>query len=68
MDIGYAAMAKVKIMAEVTMNKKWIVTYTRIRPSHTYTAEIEAPSKYAAKKRFYQLHPRYDIVKVEEKK
>ena len=49
------------------MNKSYIVTYMKVLPSRTYKIMITAPSKYAAKKRFYQLYPRYDIVKVEER-
>lgn len=48
------------------MNKKYIITYTRVLTSHVHTLEIEAASKYAAIKRFYQLYPRYSIVSVKE--
>ena len=30
--------------------------------------EIESTSKYDAKQRFYRLHPKYEIIKVEENK
>ena len=49
------------------MIKKYIITYTRGVAKLQYTTEMDAPSKYAAKKRFYQLYPRYDIVHVKEK-
>lgn len=48
------------------MNKKYIITYTRVLTCCTHTLEIEAASKYAAKKRFYQLYPRYNVVSVKE--
>lgn len=37
---------------------KWIVGHR--------TIEIEAYSKYNAKKRFYVMHPKSEVVKIEE--
>ena len=47
------------------MRKIYIVTYKKVLIEHEY--EIEATSKYDAKKRFYRLFPRYEIVRVREK-
>ena len=47
------------------MLKKFKVTYLTVCRKEK-TVEIEAASKYDAKNRFYRLHPKYEIIKVEE--
>lgn len=46
------------------MLQKYKITYRQVLKQ--YETVIEATSKYDAKKRFYRLHPRWEIVKVEE--
>ena len=48
------------------MLRKFIITYTTVTNKQK-TEKIEATSKYDAKQRFYRLHPKYEIIKVEEK-
>ena len=43
--------------------QKYKITYRQVLKQ--YETVIEATSKYDAKKRFYRLHPRWEIVKVE---
>ena len=45
------------------MLRKYKITYRQVLKQ--YETVIEASSKYDAKKRFYRLHPRWEIVKVE---
>jgi hypothetical protein len=47
------------------MLRKFIITYITVTQKQR-TEEIEATSKYDAKQRFYRLHPKYQIIKVEE--
>ena len=47
------------------MKRVYVITYKKVLKLHEY--EIEATSKYDAKKRFYRLFPRYEIVSVREK-
>lgn len=47
------------------MLRKFKVTYITVTQKQR-TEEIEATSKYDAKQRFYRLHPKYEIIKVEE--
>lgn len=47
------------------MLRKFKVTYITVTRRER-TEEIEATSKYDAKQRFYRLHPKYEIIKVEE--
>ena len=47
------------------MLKKFKVTYITVTGKEK-TEQIEATSKYDAKQRFYRLHPKYEIIKVEE--
>lgn len=46
------------------MLRKYKITYKMVLKERETV--LEASSKYDAKKRFYQKHPRYEIVKVEE--
>lgn len=47
------------------MLRKFNITYITVcRKEKTET--IEATSKYDAKQRFYRLHPKYQIIRVEE--
>ena len=52
------------------MLRKFKITYieveTTLKPPQHHTVEVEAYSKYNAKKRFYKMHPLCDIIKVEE--
>ena len=43
--------------------QKYKITYRQVLKQ--YETVIEATSKYDAKKRFYRLHPRWEIVKIE---
>lgn len=45
------------------MLKKFKITYTE--KGKEKSLKIEAFSKYDAKKRFYRLYPKYEIVRVE---
>lgn len=47
--------------------KSFKVTYETVTGKQR-TERIEATSKYDAKQRFYRLHPKYEIIKVEENK
>ena len=47
------------------MLRKFKVTYITVADK-TKDMVIEATSKYDAKNRFYRLHPKYEIIKVEE--
>ena len=47
------------------MKRVYVITYKKVLKLHEY--ELEATSKYDAKKRFYRLFPRYEIVSVREK-
>lgn len=47
------------------MLRKFKVTYITVTKKEK-TEEIEAASKYDAKNRFYRLHPKYEIIKIEE--
>ena len=46
------------------MLKKYKITYRAALKQRTVV--IEAFSKYDAKKRFYRIYPKYEIIKVEE--
>ena len=46
------------------MLRKFKVTYRAVLKHRT--VEIEASSKYDAKKKFYFMYPRYELIKVEE--
>lgn len=46
------------------MLRKFKVTYRALLKQRT--VEIEAYSKYDAKKRFYRTYPKYEIVIIEE--
>ena len=46
------------------MLRKFKVTYRAVLKQHTI--EIQAFSKYDAKRRFYKTYPKYEIVKIEE--
>jgi hypothetical protein len=47
------------------MLRKFKITYITVTNKEK-TENIEAASKYDAKQRFYRLHPKYEIIKVEE--
>ena len=47
------------------MLRKFKVTYLTVADKKK-DMEIEATSKYDAKQRFYRLHPKYEIINVEE--
>ena len=47
------------------MFRKFIITYITVTGKEK-TEKIEATSKYDAKQRFYRLHPKYEIIRVEE--
>ena len=47
------------------MLRKFIITYLTVTNKQK-TETIEATSKYDAKNRFYRLHPKYEVIKVEE--
>ena len=47
------------------MLRKFIITYLTVTNKQR-SQEIEATSKYDAKQRFYRLHPKYEVIKVEE--
>ena len=46
------------------MPRKFKITYRAVTKQHT--VEIMAFSKYDAKKRFYRMYPKYEIIGVEE--
>ena len=46
------------------MIRKFKITYRA--GQRLCTMETEATSKYDAKKRFYRMHPTFEIVKIEE--
>lgn len=46
--------------------KSFKVTYETVAGKQR-NQQIEATSKYDAKQRFYRLHPKYEIIKVEDK-
>lgn len=46
------------------MLKKYVITYRA--GAYIRKVEIDAASKYAAKKIFYLKHPKYEIIKTEE--
>ena len=47
--------------------KNFKVTYETVTGKQR-SQQIEATSKYDAKQRFYRIHPKYEIIKVEENK
>lgn len=47
------------------MLRKFNITYITVTGKEK-TEEIEATSKYDAKQRFYRMHPKYQIIRVEE--
>lgn len=47
------------------MLKKFKITYITVTNKEK-TEEVEATSKYDAKQRFYRMHPKYEIIKIEE--
>lgn len=47
------------------MLRKFIITYITVTGKEK-TETIEGASKYDAKQRFYRMHPKYEIIKVEE--
>ena len=49
------------------MLKHFKITYETVTGKQR-SEKIEATSKYHAKQRFYRLHPKYEIIKVEENK
>ena len=60
------------------MEKTFIITYTQPSPAGeggcrrqtdevSRQIKIKAPSKYSAKQKFYLLHPKYQILRIEEK-
>lgn len=53
------------VHTEDNMLRKFIITYITVTGKEK-TEKIEALSKYDAKQRFYRLHPKYEIIKVEE--
>lgn len=56
---------QLNVHTEDNMLRKFKVTYLTVTGKEK-TEKIEAASKYDAKKRFYRLHPKYEIIKVEE--
>jgi hypothetical protein len=50
---------------QAKMLRKFKITYITVTGKEK-TEKIEASSKYDAKNRFYRLHPKYEIIKVEE--
>jgi predicted site-specific integrase-resolvase len=54
-----------RIRRILKMLRKFKVTYITVTQKQR-TEEIEATSKYDAKQRFYRIHPKYEIIRVEE--
>ena len=48
------------------MEKTFIITYLALSDRERQI-KIKAPSKYSAKQKFYLLHPKYQVLKIEEK-
>ena len=48
------------------MEKTFIITYLAFSERERQI-KIKAPSKYSAKQKFYLLHPKYQILRIEEK-
>ena len=47
------------------MLRKFKITYVALSQRQREVV-IEATSKYDAKQRFYRLHPKYEVVRIEE--
>ena len=48
------------------MEKTFIITYLALSERERQI-KIKAPSKYSAKQKFYLMHPKYQVLKIEEK-
>lgn len=69
---------KYQFIRKEDMEKTFIITYTQPSPvgeggcrrqtdEVSRQIKIKAPSKYSAKQKFYLLHPKYQILRIEEK-
>ncbi len=57
---------KYQFIRKEDMEKTFIITYLAFSERERQI-KIKAPSKYSAKQKFYLLHPKYQILRIEEK-